>query len=132
MASWTDNDLLELDGKYAAEGMAFHAQPLRAAMEILGESFSLRLLPNPEVSTIVEAYARLFPEVDNTWPGMGTGLAASVDRVRKVRVSVVYGRMRFAPHEALGFNDAKQWQGWCRHDRAVAASPALRRPTYSI
>ena len=121
MASWTDNDLLELDGKYAAEGMAFHAQPLRAAMEILGESFSLRLLPNPEVSTIVEAYARLFPEVDNTWPGMGTGLAASVDRVRKVRVSVVYGRMRFAPHEALGFNDAKQWQGWCRHDRAVAA-----------
>ena len=121
MASWTDNDLLELDAKYAAEGMAFHARPLRAAMEILGESFSLGLLANPEVSTIVEAYARLFPEVDNTWPGMGTGLVARVDRVRKVRVSVEYGSMRFTPHEALGFNDAQQWQAWCRRDRAVAA-----------
>ena len=121
MASWTDNDLLELDERYAAAGIAFHARPLRAAMEILGRSFSLGLLPNPEVSSIVEAYARLFPDIDNTWPGIGTGLAASVDRVRKVRVSVVYGNMRFAPHEEFGFNDAQEWKGWCRYDRAVAA-----------
>jgi len=121
MASWTDNDLLELDEKYAADGIAFHARPLRAAMEILGRSFSLGPLPNPEVRSIAEAYGRLFPEADNTWPGMGIGLAASVDRVRKVRVSVAYGSKRFAPHEALGFNDAQQWKRWCRRDCTVAA-----------
>ena len=34
MTSRTDNDLLVLDGKYAGEGIAFHARPLRAAMEM--------------------------------------------------------------------------------------------------
>ena len=121
MATWTDDDLLALDAKYAVEGMAFHARPLRAAMDILGANFLLGPDPDPEASSIAEAYARLFPEVNRTWPGMGTGLAASVDRIRKVRVPVVYGSMRFAPYEALGFSDARQWEGWCRNDRAVAA-----------
>ena len=35
MGTWTDDDLLELDAKYAAEGIAFHARPLRAAMDVL-------------------------------------------------------------------------------------------------
>ena len=121
MRAWTDDDLLELDAKYAAEGRAFHARPLRAAVDILGANFLLGGVGDHEASSIVEAYTRLFPEVDHTWPGMGTGLVASEDRVRKVRVPVVFGSKRFLPYEALCFSDARQWEGWCRHDRAIAA-----------
>ena len=121
MASWTDKDLLEMNAKYAAEDVAFHVRPLRAAIEILGGSFSLDLLSNPEVSTIGEAFMRLIPEVDYTWPKLGIGLAASGDRVRLVRVPVMYGKVTIVPHEMIDFGDWQQWEAWCMHDPAIVA-----------
>ncbi|MDC4329250.1 hypothetical protein NQ674_13135 [Acinetobacter baumannii] len=79
MTKFTDADILRLDEAFAKEGIPFHARPLNAAMEILGNNFSINLLNNPLVIEIKQAYERLIPEVKYTWPGMGTGLVAAVD-----------------------------------------------------
>lgn len=65
---------------------------------------------------------RLVPEVETTWPGKGIGLAASVDRVRKVTVGVVYGHCAITPEKGLGFDNREGWWQWCRNNREIAAS----------
>lgn len=118
---WTDDDLLRLDARYAEAGIPFHARPLRAAMDLLGNRFVIGG-GNTEVHAITQAYSRLIPEVNTTWPGKGIGLAASIDRVRKVTVGVVYGKTAITPEKALGFDNHEEWSRWCRNDPTIAAS----------
>lgn len=125
MINFTDNDILNLDKRFAEEGLPFHARPFRAAMSLLGSEFSLGFGGNPQVKEIENAYARLVPEVRSTWPGMGTGLAASLDRVRKVRVGVVFGEVVISVHEALGFTNPNDWMTWCRNDLRIASRSAF-------
>jgi HEPN domain-containing protein len=125
MAKWTDKDLLDLDRKYAAEGVSHHARPLRAAMELIGGDLLMAVLPNPETSKIVERYRELVPEVSSTWPGLGIGIAASVDQVRKVTVPVPFGGQSIEVWQALGFGSQTEWWKWCREDRQIAAETAF-------
>ncbi len=120
MIKYTDNDILNLDARFAKEGLPFHARPFRAAMEILGEQFSIGADGNPQVREIEEAYERLIPEVKFTWPGMGTGLAVSVDRARRVTIGVVFGTADITIDKALGFSDHREWNNWCRGDEMIA------------
>lgn len=125
MLNFTDSDLLKLDEGYAVAGVPFHARPLRAAAEILGAKFAMGVGGNSLVEDICEAYARLIPEVKYTWPGMGTGIVASLDRVRKVTVGVAYGTGYLSVDRGLGLSSHKEWAAWCRHDRFVADRSAF-------
>lgn len=125
MINFTDNDILKLDERLAQEDIPFHARPFRAAMEILGEEFVMGGVGNPQVGEIERAYARLIPEVEFTWPGMGTGLVASVDRVRKVTIGVVFGSMHITVDKGLGFSNHQEWASWCRGDQRIAEKSAF-------
>lgn len=52
---------------------------------------------------------------------MGTGLVASVDRVRSVVVSVAYGSCRLTAAKGLGFDSEEEWFAWCRRDAGIVA-----------
>ena len=119
MVEFTDDDILRLDERFAQENLPFHVRPLRAAAEILGNQFSIEVR-NPQVREIELAYERLIPEVNFTWPGMGTGLVASVDRVRKVTIGVAYGPANLTVDKGLGFSNHQEWKTWCRGDRRIA------------
>jgi len=123
MADYSEEDLLRLDAQYAEKGIPFHARPLRAAAEILKERFVMGSGPfgNPMVAEVCLAYERLIPETLTTWPGMGTGLVASVDRVRSVVVSVAYGSCRLTAAKGLGFDSEEEWFAWCRRDAGIVA-----------
>ncbi|MEW9580685.1 hypothetical protein [Paraburkholderia sp. DGU8] len=122
---WCDADLLALDRIYAESGVAFHARPLRAAADLLGSEFVLGVVGNSEAEEIMDAYQRLIPEVSTSWPGMGIGLAASVDRVRKVVVAVALGQPAISLEQGLGFASRSEWQQWCRDDPVIAAGNAF-------
>ncbi len=124
MAKWTAEDLLKLDERYAEEGVAFHARPFRAAMDILGSEFALGFGAGTAAQDVMDAYRALIPEVDAAWPGLGIGLAASVDRVRKVTVAVAFGHCRISVHEGLGFGTHEEWATWCRGNPEIAANSA--------
>lgn len=120
MIKFTDSDILKLDERFAQEDVPFHARPFRAAMEVLGEKFVMGFGGNSQVGEIERAYAKLIPEVDFTWPGMGTGLVASVDRVRKVIIGVGFGSNHITVEEGLGFSSHEEWATWCRSDSRIA------------
>lgn len=124
-AIWTDADLRALDRKFAEAGIKPHARPLRAAMEILGHGFSMFAFGSPEVEAITAAYRALFPHTSTTWPGAGTGIAASVDEVRKVTMGVVFGSGQIQVWRALGFESEQSWWSWCREDVQIAGQSAL-------
>jgi hypothetical protein len=121
MADWTLQTLRDLDLRYAEKGVTPHQRPLLAAKDILGTEFVLGVGGNPEVNQITEAYEAMVPQVNDTWPGMGTGLAAVVDQVRRVTVPVVFGTCHLTSWKALGFANEKDWWLWCREDRELAA-----------
>jgi hypothetical protein len=123
MVDYTEEDLLRLDTQYAEENIPFHARPLRAAAEILKEGFAVGggHFGNPQVADICAAYERLIPEAKTTWPGMGTGLVASVDRVRAVVVSVIYGNCTLSAPKGIGFESDEEWYAWCRKDEGIMA-----------
>lgn len=121
VASFTDEDILRLDERYVIANIPFHARPLQAAQEILGEAFIMGVQGNSPVNEICRAYARLVPEVNYTWPGVGTGLVASLDRVKKVTVGVTFGTVQITVDQGLDFSDADEWQTWCRHNQRIAA-----------
>lgn len=100
-----------------------HQRPFRAAVDLLGPAFRIGVGGNPEVQAITDAYAAVLPEAEETWPGMGIGLAASVDRVRKVVAPVVFGNGGgpLDVWKTLGFQTPQEWQDWCREDRIIAA-----------
>lgn len=125
MTTWTKDDLQKLDVKYAKAGVHLHQRPFRAAMELLGPSFVLGMGGNPEVTRIMDAYAEMAPEVNVSWPGAGVGLAASVDRVRKVSLPVVFGSCSIQPWQALGFACAEEWWDWCRKDHDIGSQSSF-------
>lgn len=125
MTEWTLDTLRALDLKYANEGVHMHQRPFRAATEILGAAFSMGAGGNPEVQKIMAAYEAMIPEVNSSWPGMGIGLAAVVDQVRKVTVPVVFGERALEPWAALGFPSQEAWWSWCREDERLAAGTAF-------
>jgi len=127
MATFTDEDLLQLDEKFAKEGVAFHARPLRAAVEILKGEFAIGGAPfhNPQVDEICQAYRRLISECDTTWPGAGNGLIGSLDRIRKVTVPVVMGSEMINIGKGLEFASDKEWYEWCRRNPRIIARSAF-------
>lgn len=125
MTTWTKDDLQKLDMKYAKAGVHLHQRPFRAAMELLAPSFVLGMGGNPEVTRIMDAYAEMVPEVNASWPGAGVGLVASVDRVRKVSLPVVFGSCSIQPWQALGFASAEEWWDWCRKDHDIGSQSSF-------
>lgn len=125
MIKITDEDIFKIDEKLAKENVPFHARPIYAAMEILGQKFSIELFNNSTVEEIICIYSKLIPEVKYTWPGMGTGLAASIDQVRKVTIGVAYGNVTLSIHRALGFPNHEEYSKWCRNNRTIAAKSAF-------
>lgn len=125
MSNFSDDEILKLDEEFAREGIPFHARPFRAAIRLLGNDFSMSVGGNPQVSEIETAYAQLIPEVLYTWPGMGAGLAASIDRVKKVTIGVVFGTVNIPAYRGLGFANITEWNAWCRGDARVAAKSAF-------
>lgn len=122
MRSWTKDTLRALDLKYAEQGLHLHQRPFHAAMEILGSAFVMGFGGNPEVQKIMDAYAGMIPEVHANWPGMGVGLTAVADQVRRFVVPVVFGSPGpISVWSALGFSSEQEWWHWCREDRALAA-----------
>ncbi len=121
MITFTDEDILNLDVQYASENISFHARPLKAAMDILKGEFCMGVISNPVVTEICRAYERLIPEVSFTWPGMGTGLVASLDRVKTVKIGVSFGSPHIRPYEDMGFNSHAEWETWCRRDSSIVA-----------
>lgn len=121
--SWTIEDLRNLDQKYATEGVHMHQRAFRAAMEILGPSFVIGVARHPEVRRIIDAYAAMMPEASASWPGMGIGLAVSVDQVRKAVIPVILGQTGgdLPVWQALDFKSKEDWWRWCREDRDIAA-----------
>ena len=120
MADWTRDDLYRLDLKYAEEGITPHQRPMRAARELLGSGFVIGVFENAEVEKITKTYVELLPEAKSTWPGMGIGLAASVDQVRKLVLPVDFGTVCPEPWQA-GFANAEEWWNWCRGQEAIAS-----------
>lgn len=102
-----------------------HRRPLRAAMDLIGLKSIIDLLAHPETEKIMMAYGKLVPEVNETWPGAGIGLAASVDRVRKLLLPVNFSRKRIEPWEGMGFKSREKWLEWCRHDPDIAAEASF-------
>lgn len=125
MIKFTDENILRIDERFAQEGIPFHARPFHAAMEILGAKISIDFSKNPLFDEIVHTYERLIPEVKFTWPGMGTGLIASIDRVKKVTVGIAYGNVKLDIYKGLGFSNEKEWFDWCRKDYKIAAKSAF-------
>ncbi|WP_421566328.1 hypothetical protein [Ochrobactrum sp. EDr1-4] len=125
MTAWTEDDLQKLDVKYANEGVHLHQRPFRAAMELLGSAFALGVGGNPEVQKITAAYEAIFPETNASWPGAGIGLAASVDRVRKVTLPVVFGTCAIETWQATGFKSAEEWWDWCRKDHDIGSQSSF-------
>jgi HEPN domain-containing protein len=125
MPQWAQADLMMLDKKYAEAGIHPHQRPMRAAVELLGADFSLGMFSHPEVAAITQAYRELFPAVEQTWPGAGIGLAASVDQVRRVKLGVAFGHRALLIWQLLGFESEATWLGWCRRDAGIAAETAL-------
>ena len=121
MTTWTSEDLQKLDLKYANEGVHLHQRPLRAAMEILGTTFSMGMFDNPEVLKITAAYEEMFPETASSWPGFGIGLAASIDRVRKFTLPITYGSVTIQIWKFLGFGSEAEWWEWCRKDEDIGS-----------
>lgn len=125
MAKWTKADLIALDKKYAESGISPHQRPILAAVELLGGESSLGMFGNPEVAAITRGYRELFPEMEETWPGAGIGLIASVDQVRRFKLGVAYGRVSVPVWRGVGFDSLAAWEAWCRHDPEIAAETAL-------
>ena len=94
-------------------------------MDILKSGFVIGPDGNPEVEQIQSDYARIVPEANSTWPGMGIGIAVSVDRVRKFVTPIAYGTVHIVPWQTLDFASPQEWWSWCREDRAISAETAF-------
>lgn len=116
MVYFTDQELIRLDAQFAEKNIPFHARPLAAAEAILQTGFNFH---DPRLKAICDAYEKLFPEARSTWPGMGAGMVASVDRVRAVTTSVIFGQVNLTPSSGLGFSDDLEWINWCRGERKI-------------
>lgn len=121
MTVWTIQTLRDLDLQYAEEGIHPHQRSFRAARDILGDRFAIGVGGNPEVKRIMTAYESMLPESSTNWPGMGTGIAAVVDQVRRITVPVVFGTVHIQVWKGLGFSNDREWWTWCREDRQLAS-----------
>ena len=115
----TENEIYKIDEKLAQKGIPFHARPFHAAQLFLEKGFSLDLNQNSLYQDIIKAYTDLIPEVNFTWHGMGTGLIASVDRVKKVTIAVAFGSPQISLYQGLGFSTENELSKWCRRDDKI-------------
>lgn len=113
--------IYKLDKKYALEGIPFHQRPLKAVMDILDISSVISAIEHPQFNDVINIYGKLIPETVVTWPGMGTGLVTSIDRVKSFTMGVGYGCPEVNLDRGLGFDSHEQWSSWCRNDRKIAA-----------
>lgn len=122
MSDWNDDTLRALNRRYAEEGIKPFQRPFRAAVDILKGSFSVGKGDNPEVAAITSRFRALYPAGDDTWPGLGAGIVASVDDVRKVIAGVPVGNPALPPPwRYLGFNSETSWRDWCQNDAGILA-----------
>ncbi|MGN8200074.1 hypothetical protein ACS8Y6_15440 [Salinisphaera sp. RV14] len=121
MKDWTIQTLRDLDLKYAEEGIHPHQRPFHAASEILGDRFAIGVGANAEVERVTAAFEAMLSESNENWPGMGTGIAAVVDQVRRITAPVVFGAVSIQVWRGLGFNSEWEWWIWCRENRQVAS-----------
>lgn len=117
----TEDDIYKIDEKLALQGVPFHARPFHAARLILGDDFFIPTQQNPRYKEIINIYSELIPEVNFTWPGMGTGIISSIDRIKKVTISISFGTPHISVHEGLGFSRESEWFKWCREDHKIIA-----------
>ncbi len=110
-----------LDKKYAQEGIPFHQRPLQAVIDIFDISSVIDAIEHPQFNDIVNIYGQLIPETIVTWPGMGTGLVTSIDRVKSFTMGVTYDCPEVNIVRGLGFDNQEQWSSWCRNDKKIAA-----------
>ncbi|CNI06129.1 Uncharacterised protein [Yersinia thracica] len=120
-----DTKIYKLDKKYARDGIPFHQRPLKAAMDILDISSVIDAIEHPKFNYIINRYGKIIPETVTTWPGMGTGIVASIDQVKKFTVGVAYGNPRIDIYRGLGFDSDEKWFSWCRKDMKIAAESAF-------
>ncbi|WP_054878350.1 hypothetical protein [Yersinia similis] len=111
----------KLDKEYARKGVPFHQRPLQAVMDILNISSVIGAIEHPQFNYIVNIYGQLIPETIVTWPGMGTGLVTSIDRVKSFTMGIAYGCPEINVDRGLGFDSHEQWSSWCRNDRKIVA-----------
>ncbi|MGF6492112.1 HEPN domain-containing protein [Luteibacter sp. 621] len=120
MSDWTDETLRALNRQYAEAGLKPFQRPLRAAVDILKGSFSMGAGGNPEVEAITARFRALFPAGDDTWPGLGAGIIASTDDVRKVIAGIPFGSPALPPPwRYLGFDSETLWREWCQDDSGI-------------
>lgn len=103
------------------ERIPFHERPLQAAIDIFNSQSFIDAMKHPRFKEIKEIYEDVIPEVKITWPGMGTGLVASIDQVRSSIIGIAYGCPQINIDRSLGFNSSEEWSSWCRHDRRITA-----------
>lgn len=125
MTDWTDQDLLKLDERYAQEGIHPHQRPFRAAQDLLKSDFQISPgflgdFVKDDAAEIIKAYRKLIPEIESSWPGAGIGIVASVDRVRRVTLDVMFGEGMITTWKGLGFQSPEEWMLWCRDDHLIA------------
>lgn len=121
MADWTEDDIFRIDRQFASEGLHPQARPFRAAMELLGQSFVVGVMQNPEVDRIIKRYHDLIPETVTTLPGQSCGLIASGESVKRVAKMIVFGSARVDVFRGLGFSSHEDWWVWCRRDDVIAS-----------
>jgi hypothetical protein len=118
MVKWTDADLLELDKRFAAQGVEPHARPFRAAIEILGVEFNT-LTKRDAIRAICDDFSKIVPGQPASSSGLGTGIICSGDSTKLVKLPLVFGQVQIKPFEILGFPSLEDWEKWCRKDRVL-------------
>ena len=105
--------LIALDKEFAEEGIAPHQRPWAAALRILGEDLVFERVPDPDrdakTKGVMDLYTQKFPNCKG-WPGMGVGLVASMDSIKRVIVPVVYGSLNMPTWKSLGFETEMEWK----------------------
>ena len=114
---------IALDREFAEEGMPPHQRPWAAALKILGEDIVFERVPDPhrdaKTNGIMELYIQKFPNCRG-WPGMGVGLVASVDSVKRVIVPVVMGSAHMPLWKSFGFEREFDWKVFINASDEVA------------
>lgn len=120
MKKWNLDDLRKIDYRFSSEDIPMYQRPLKAAIEILGSNVLLEDLDPTEVKKIVQAYKKVLPEADSSWPGAGIGLISSLDKTKKIVLPVNYGEFSFTAWKIADFTSREDYNNWCHNKQNIA------------
>lgn len=116
---WTDAEIRDLDYEYCLQAIHPYHRAMKAIIDLGNKyAFSFQISPiassNEQLAELVRKdYIRLFPHVSKPLPGLGHGIVAALESVKKVSVGVPFGiDTLFLPHQ-LGFASYQDLQEWC-------------------